>query len=63
MPIAASIRSGVRPQFNVGEIYMLNTWVILLFLNKIGFAANYDVSIVEQRVNKMKKKYLQCTYD
>ena len=34
-------------QFNVGEIYLLNTWVILLFLNKIGCAANYDVTLVE----------------
>ena len=54
LPIMASLKSGVLPISNLGDIYLLNTWVVLLFLNRIGFAANFDVTVVETRVNKLR---------
>jgi len=59
VPLEAFIRSGNKPQLNVGDIYLLNTWVVLLFLNKIGFGDHFDVSPVQKRVDKMKKKFLE----
>lgn len=41
---------------------MLNTWVVLLFLNRIGFAANFDATQVEARVNRMRRKFLELKY-
>jgi hypothetical protein len=50
MPVEAFVRSGNKPQLNVGDIYLLNTWQIMLFLDKIGFKSSFNTDEVKKRV-------------
>lgn len=46
VPLEAFLRSGERPHTNVGELYQVNTQLIMLFLHKLGFAPTVDIEKV-----------------
>jgi len=41
-PIEASIKSGNKIQTNVGDIYLLNTNLVMIFLSKLGLSNSLD---------------------
>ena len=59
VPLEAFLRSGSRPQVNVGELYQVNTQLIMLFLESVGLAYTVDVDKVRERVTRLEDKFLE----
>lgn len=55
----AFIKSGAKPQTNVGDIYMLNTHLVMVFLHQTGFSNSFDLLKLTSRVKKLEKKFVQ----
>ena len=58
VPVEAFIRSGNKPQTNVGDIYLLNTHLVMVFLHQTGFSNSFDPKKLNARVKKLEKKFV-----
>lgn len=59
VPVEAFIKSGNKPQTNVGDIYLLNTHLVMVFLYQTGFSNAFDPKKLISRVKKLEKKFVE----
>ena len=59
VPMEAFIKSGAKPQTNVGDIYMLNTHLVMAFLHQTGYSNSFDLLQLSSRVKKLEKKFIE----
>ena len=58
-PVEAFIKSSSKPQTNVGELYLLNTQAVMVFLHQQGLGySNYHYNKLKARVEKLADLYL-----
>lgn len=63
MPLESQLKYGDKLHLNVGELYLLNTQLVIRFLGKCGYGA-VDPHYAEETIKKLEKRHVQyiCQY-
>lgn len=55
----AFVKSRNKPQFNVNDLYLLNTQAVMVFLHKNGLSNGFDFDKLNNHVEKLAAKHFE----
>ena len=62
-PLLSFVKSGMWPHGSINEIYLLNSQVVLKFLDAIGFQNSFNVKDIQVNIDKHKEKRIEPVYN